>query len=89
MHGEDFLRSALFLKQVQDLPIAQQRKRARLITVFQDNPYDPRLHTKKLGPPLEVQFSFRITRDWRVVFRFTSDTEIFITRVKHRKDIYR
>jgi mRNA-degrading endonuclease RelE of RelBE toxin-antitoxin system len=80
---------ALFLKRVQNLPPAQQQKLAHLLAVLQINPYDPRLHTKKLGPPLEGHLSFRITRDWRVVFRFLSLTEIFVTRVKHRKDIYR
>jgi mRNA-degrading endonuclease RelE of RelBE toxin-antitoxin system len=79
----------LFLKQVRDLPRAQQQKLARLIAILRDNPYDPRLHTKKLGPPLEGQFSFRITRDWRAIFRFSAPTDIFIMRVKHRKDIYR
>lgn len=79
----------LFLKQVQRLPIAQQRKLSGLIILLQNNPHDPRLHTKKLGPPLEGHLSFRITRDWRVVFRFLSPEDIFITRVKHRKDIYR
>jgi mRNA-degrading endonuclease RelE of RelBE toxin-antitoxin system len=79
----------LFLKQVKRLPLAQQEKLSHLLALLRANPYDPRLHTKKLGPPLEGQFAFRITRDWRVVFRFLSNEELFITRVKHRKDIYR
>ena len=78
-----------FLKQVKRLPMAQQRKLSRLLLILQTNIYDSRLQTKKLGPPLEGQFSFRITRDWRIIFRFLSDDAIFLTRVKHRKDIYR
>lgn len=78
-----------FLRQVQKLPQAERYKLSRLVVFVSENVFDPRLHTKKLGPPLEGQYSFRITRDWRVIFRFTSETEIFLTRVEHRKDIYR
>ena len=78
-----------FLRQVQKLPQAEQYKFSRLIELLHEDVFDSRLHTKKLGPPLEGQYAFRITRDWRVIFRFLSETEIFLTRVKHRKDIYR
>ena len=80
---------SLFLAQAKRLPQAQQRKLSRLIAILRENIYDTRLHTKKLGPPLEGQYSFRIARDWRVIFYFLTESEIFLTRVKHRKDIYR
>lgn len=78
-----------FLAQVRKLPQAQQEKLSRLLALLSENIFDPRLHTKKLGPPLEGHFSFRITRDWRAIFRLLNETEVFLTRVKHRKDIYR
>ena len=78
-----------FLKQVQRLPARQQEKLAGLLETLKSDPYDSRLHTKKLGPPLEGQFSFRITRDWRVMFHFRDADVVFVTRVEHRKNIYK
>lgn len=78
-----------FLKYVRKLPAAQQRKLAQLLLVLEHNPYDARLHTKQLSTPLQGLYAFRIGRDYRVVFRFIDEETIFLTRVKHRKDIYR
>ncbi len=78
-----------FLKQVRSLPIEQKRKLSKLIPLLKNNVYDSRLHTKKLEQPLAGQYSFRISRDWRVIFRFLSEKAVFLTRVKHRKDVYR
>jgi len=78
-----------FWEQAARLPDAQQRKLAKLLELLQDDPYDDRLHTKKLSPPLEGHYSFRITRDWRAQFRFLDGSTVFCITVKHRKDIYR
>ena len=49
---------------------------------------DPRLHIKKVRT-LSFAFSFRITRNYRVLFYFQDeDTAIFFD-VDHRKDVYR
>ena len=81
--------SARFSKQAARLPAAQQKKLSTLITILQSNPFDSRLHTKQLEPPLAGTLSFRITRDWRVQFRFLDARTVFCIAVKHRKDIYR
>ena len=78
-----------FWKQAVKLPDIQRQKLAKLLEILQNNPYDSRLHTKKLRPPLEGQYSFRITRDWRAQFRFLDGETIFCVTVKHRKDIYK
>lgn len=78
-----------FLKSAKDIPKTQQRKLARLLELFEDNPYHPFLHTKSLVGELAGFYSFRITRDWRVIFRFESPTEIVLIDVGNRKDIYR
>ncbi len=80
-HG-DFLRSA------EKLPTPQQRKLDALLSLLRKNPYHPLLHTKYLSGQLIGQHSFRITRDWRVTFRFLAPHIIQLLRVKHRKDIY-
>lgn len=47
------------------------------------------LHTKYLTGRLPGLLSFRITRDWRVIFKFNDAHTIQLIRVRHRKDIYR
>jgi len=81
--------SSYIEKDAQRLPRDIQKKLARLLSVFKDNPFNSRLHTKPLSEPLSGLFSFRITRDWRVLFRFLSSREVLLLRIKHRKDIYR
>lgn len=78
-----------FKKQAARLEPHLREKLAALIAVISENPYDPRLHTKRLSEPLSGTLSFRITRDWRVTFRFLSQTTVHLLEVKHRKDIYR
>lgn len=78
-----------FLKQAQKLPLAQQKKLATLLETLADNPFSSKLHTKQLSTPLQGVFSFRINREYRVLFRFMDADTIFLTHVKHRKDIYR
>jgi len=78
-----------FVKSVKKLPKDIQRALAKKILYLQDNPFDSRLHTKQLSTPLEGIFSFRINREYRVLFRFDSPTAVFLLSTKHRKDVYR
>lgn len=78
-----------FLKSAQKLPRAQQKKLACNISILQENPFYSSLHTKRLSGELVGLLSFRITRDWRVIFKFCDLKNIQLLRVKHRKDIYR
>lgn len=53
------------------------------------NLFDPKLHTKKLkGLLKEKVFSFRITREYRGLFRL-EENEIILFEIGERKDIYR
>ena len=83
VYGTDFLKSA------QHLPKPQQRKLARLVKILSINPYNHLLHTKHLSGEYAGFLSFRITRDWRVIFQFTNPTIIKLLRVVHRKDAYK
>ena len=78
-----------FLKSVQKLPVEQQEKLDTLLEVLSENPYDASLHTKKLTGTLTGFFSFRISRDWRVIFSFIDPTTVRAVLAKHRKDVYR
>lgn len=78
-----------FFKDADTLPKEAKHKLADLLEVFADNVFDPRLHTKPLGHPLKDKFSFRITRDWRVGFKFLSKNRIQLLVVDHRDKIYK
>ncbi|PIR97184.1 MAG: hypothetical protein COT91_02725 [Candidatus Doudnabacteria bacterium CG10_big_fil_rev_8_21_14_0_10_41_10] len=78
-----------FLKSLKKLPPAIQKKTAVLLETLQGNPFHPLLHTKKLSGPLAGFLSFRVTRDYRVVFRFLDPETIQLITAANRKDIYR
>ena len=78
-----------FLKSARQLPLSQRKKLAKLLEIIKENPFDPQIHTKHLAGKLSGLYSFRITRDWRVIFQFLSPFEVLLVDVAHRKDIYR
>lgn len=78
-----------FLKSVKKLPKAQQEKLIELLEVVERNPFHSQLHTKPLSGQLSGLYSFRITREWRVIFGFLSPDKIQLLEIGHRKDIYR
>jgi mRNA-degrading endonuclease RelE of RelBE toxin-antitoxin system len=78
-----------FLKSAEKLPANIKKKLSELLPLLEANPYHPLLHSKKLTGDLTGLFSFRITREWRVIFYFKDPQTIHILETKHRKDIYR
>ena len=78
-----------FVKNCRCLEGRHQKKLAALFQVLQNNPFEGKLHTKALVGELAGIYSFRITRDWRVLFRFDSPHQIALIDIAHRKDIYR
>ncbi len=60
--------SEYFSKSVKKLPLRIQNKLATKLELLQKNPFHPLLHTKPLTGPLFGFYSFRITREWRVIF---------------------
>jgi addiction module RelE/StbE family toxin len=81
--------SDTFLRRVRKLTEKQQVKLARLVVLLKENPYHPQLHIKSLSGDLSGIYSFRITRDYRVLFKFLSPDEIILVDVGDRKDIYK
>ncbi|MBI3638472.1 hypothetical protein HY227_01890 [Candidatus Wolfebacteria bacterium] len=78
-----------FLKSAKCLPKSQQKKFANLLVALKANPFHPLLHAKYLSGELAGFLSFRISRDWRVIFKFINPETIHLIGVKHRKDIYK
>lgn len=83
LYGKQFYKSA------KKIPKNQQEKLAELLPIFKQNPFDSRLHTKALSGRFSGLYSFRITRDWRVIFQFISSYDIQIIALGNRKDIYK
>ena len=78
-----------FLKDVRRFPANIQDKLANFIVLLQEDPFDVRLHTKPLSPPLQGFFSFRIMRDYRVVFTFKRAHQIQLFIADRRDKIYK
>ncbi len=78
-----------FLNSSRKLSTVEQIKLATLLERFQHNPFDASLQTKKLKGELSGLFSFRVTRERRVIFQFMNETTIRLINVIHRKDAYR
>ena len=83
LYGKNFLKSAKIL------PKEIRNKLAEQIGLINNNPFNLLLHTKYLSGALVGLFSFRITRDWRVIFVFLNSETISLIDIAHRKDIYR
>lgn len=78
-----------FLKSVRKIPINFQGKLAKQLELLRENPFHPILRTKSLTGRLTGFYSFRITRDWRVIFQFEKPETIKLIEIGNRKDIYR
>lgn len=77
------------LKATKKLPKNQKTKLSKLLIIFQIQPFSSQLHSKPLKGQLTGFYSFRIIREWRVIFKFLDPASIISVDVTHRKDIYR
>ncbi len=87
--SNEIIYEADFKKDVYNLPSKVQDKLGALIEILRKNPFDSRLHTKRLGAPLHGVLSFRITRDYRVGFKFVANHTIKLLIADARDNIYK
>jgi len=85
----DIVFGKTFLKSAKKLPVRQQDKLADLLQLLCENPFYPNLHTKQLSGELVGFYSFRINREWRVIFQFINIYKVKLVLVGHRRDIYK
>jgi len=78
-----------FVKEFQKIPVEIQEKATLLEDIFRHDPFDQELKTKKLQGKLQSFYSFRITREYRIIFEFIEKEKVVFLAVKHRKDIYK
>ena len=77
-----------FQKRFHKLPKRTQAIFRKQEKIFATDWQDSRLHTKKLKQD-KLTFSFRLTRQYRVLFVFIDPGQVLFVTVGHRKDIYR
>ena len=77
-----------FLKDVRRLPAGLHEKISDFIDVLRHDPFDPRLHTKPLSAPLQGMFAFRVSRDYRIGFKFSASHVIHLLAAANRDAIY-
>lgn len=80
--------AAEFKKRFAEIPAAARIIYRRQEAIFIQNWRDPRLHLKKLSDH-PFPFSFRITRNYRVLFMFVDQHTALFATIGHRKDVYR
>ncbi|OHA71285.1 MAG: hypothetical protein A3F15_01540 [Candidatus Wildermuthbacteria bacterium RIFCSPHIGHO2_12_FULL_40_12] len=81
--GKSFLRTA------ERLDNKLKPKLKSSLDILLKNPFYPTLHTKHLTGKFSGYHSFRLGRDYRVIFKFVANEEIRLLDVGHRKDIYK
>lgn len=71
------------------LPLPIQKKAERQQKKFIENPFYPSLHTEKLNPKAREVWSFRIDRQYRIIFRFLDGNTVLFLTVGPHSWIYR
>lgn len=67
-----------------ELPPHIQRQAENKRALFCENPFHPSLHTEKLHPKGRELWSFRINRQYRIIFRFVDGSKaLFLTCGPH------
>ena len=77
-----------FRRRLQKLPNDVERVYRRQEAIFRKDWRDPRLHVKKLTDH-PFPFSFRITRNYRVLFVFVEHSAALFATIGNRRDVYR
>lgn len=77
-----------FARRYHDLPLAIQKKAEKCERIFRANSFHPSLHTEKLQPRGKQYWSFRIDRDYRILFRFADNRHIIFLTCGHHNWIY-
>jgi len=73
-----------FERQYRKLPNQIKIKTEKQEKLFRSNPFYPSLHTEKLTPRFKEIWSFRIDKNYRVVFKFLKqDNALFLNIGAH------
>ncbi len=65
-----------------------QEKAVKKSELFKKNPFNSVLRIEKLYTKKVEIWSFRVDLNYRIIFRFLSDTEVEFLYIGHHNDIY-
>ncbi|MBI4365231.1 MAG: type II toxin-antitoxin system mRNA interferase toxin, RelE/StbE family [Deltaproteobacteria bacterium] len=77
-----------FIRDFQELPKAVQRLAIQQEQIFRKDPQDRRLHTKALKGRLKGVYSFRVTRNYRVLYAWKEKRTVLFYEIGDRQYIY-
>ncbi len=77
-----------YKKATSTLPIKIKKLLIKQEILLIEDIFHPKLHTKKLKIPGILVFSFRITSNYRGIFRLSGE-HVMLIAIGHRKDIYK
>ena len=83
LFGDGFIDSVKKLEKSVTIKINSQ------LSFLQQDPFHAKLHTKPLHGKLAGFYSFRISRDYRVIFKFIGNQTVLLVVVAHRREVYR
>jgi toxin HigB-1 len=78
-----------FFARYQLLPAVIQRKAEKQERLFKQNPFYPSLRTEKLEPKGKQVWSFRVDKNYRVLFRFVDGRNVVFLTIGTHDWIYK
>jgi toxin HigB-1 len=78
-----------FSARYQLLPDVIKKKAEKQEKLFRQNPFYPSLHTEKLEPRGKQIWSFRVDKNYRVLFRFVDGRNVVFLTVGTHDWIYK
>ena len=71
------------------LPVGIKKKATKQAKLFCENPFYNSLNTEKLEPKSKQVWSFRVDKNYRIVFRFMEKNSVAFIAIGPHKWIYR
>lgn len=78
-----------FERKYAELPKQIKIRAEKQEKLFKDNPFHPSLHTEKLSPKFKDVWSFRIDKNYRIIFRFVENDTVLFLNIGSHDYIYR
>ena len=83
LFGDGFLNS---VKKLEKWPATKLNSQ---LMFFKQDPFHAKMHTKPLPGKLVGIYSFRIGKDYRIIFKFLGNKTIMLVIIAHRREVYR
>ena len=75
-------------KKIFTLNIELKKSFWQAMSIFSQDPFDPKLRTHKLTGKLKGLWSFSISYDCRVIFRFINDHDVLLIDIGSHDEVY-